>query len=785
MGRDAKKLELHKVLVRLSKLCNNPVSRQMVEELLPLMDKDILEERYAENQEALQVLRLAVPTATLRFSDVRPSIQHAMQGGILDVDDLILLMQFLMVSEEYVQAKKHLTIYPRLHEWAEHTQSFSSLWEKLNQSVDSDGKILDRASKKLYALRRAQVSLMVKIKNKMDDLIHSDAGRKLLQEQLVTIRNGRYVVPLKAEYKGKMQGIVHDQSSTGSTLFLEPSFAVELNNELKQNQLDEEEEIRRILREISQHISIQGELILQQISILGAVDFIFARARLSMEMEASSPNLNINGIIFLKQARHPLIQGHVVANDIILNEGFSCVIITGPNTGGKTIALKTLGLLVLMAKLGLDVPCENGSEVALFDQIFADIGDEQSIEQSLSTYSSHMMNIIRITQMVTSNSLVLLDELGAGTDPTEGAALASSLLEFFCQRGIRTMATTHFGELKAFAYKHPGVVNASVEFNTETLRPTYRLLMGTPGLSNALLIAKQLGLSSSIVERAQSYISHDELEISRMIADLEDKRKQAEEMQCETKRLSEEVTHLRMELESQEKRAEQKYRLMMEEAYEEAESIIQQARKGAEALIQELKIGLEKNDRNGQLQIANEIRMALRQDSNQWKEMKKASKSNASVEENTLKLGDRVRVLSLNQKGNVLSLPNAKGEMLVQIGIMKTNVTCDDVQKIQDEQTQHQGNLHTRIQKEKVKQISMEIDLRGHTSDEAYEELEKFIDDALLAGLPKIRIIHGKGTGALSRFTREYLRDHRQIASFHQAEPQEGGSGVTIAMFGQ
>ncbi|QRN86628.1 endonuclease MutS2 [Clostridia bacterium] len=781
IGKDARTLELDKILEKLWRLCNNALSQELVEELEPIRDLDILKERYRENKEAVDILRLGYPVPVLRFHDIREHLKRTQSGGVLDVIELSDIKDFLLLNEEVLAAKNVYSEYECLDEWVSHLQSFLSLKDRLVQTVDNDGRILDKASKKLHALRRSQITIAARIKSRMEDLVHSDSGKKLLQDQLVTIRNNRYVVPLKAEHRGKIPGIIHDQSATGSTLYLEPNFAVELNNELKQNELDEQEEIRRILREMSREIADSAKILASNIRIIGELDFIFARARLSKEMDATSPRLNQTGFVHLKQARHPLIQGHVVPNDIMLTEESRCVVITGPNTGGKTIVLKTLGLLILMAEMGLDLPCDTDSDVALFDYIYADIGDEQSIEQSLSTYSSHMTNIIRIINQVTEQSLVLLDELGAGTDPTEGAALASSLLEYFNEKGARIMATTHYGELKAFAYKHEGVINASVEFNTETLQPTYKLLMGTPGLSNALMVAKQLGLEQNIINRAKEYISEEELEISQMIQDLEEKRKQAHEMAEKTELLTLEVERLRSELENQERTYEEKHRVTMEKAYEEAEMVLVQAKRDAEELIKELKIGMKQNSREAQMNAANQARDKLKNKKSVWSDKKESYRATRSGSNTKLKLGDTVQVLSLGQKGNVLTLPNNKGEVQVQIGIMKTSVSVDDLQKTSSMEVKPERINQARMRSEKSKYISPEIDIRGCTSDEAYEVLEKYLDDAILAGLSNVRIIHGKGTGALQRFTTEYLKEHRSIQKYEMAEQNAGGSGVTIA----
>lgn len=779
---DYKKLELDKILNRLLTLSNNNLSKELVMAMKPHGDQDLLEVSFAENQEALSLLRLAIYVPVLRFEDIRAHLDRSLSGGVLDLVELSDIKNWVSLNEAFLDAGESFEKTPHLQEWIDPIMSMSSLKKRLDMTIDEDGDILDEASKKLHSLRRARLTISERIKNRMEALVQSEPGKKLLQDQLITIRNNRYVVPLKAQNKGKLPGIIHDQSSTGATIYVEPNFAVELNNNLQQNRLDEGEEIRKILREVSREVGTLAKDIHRNMRMLAMFDHIMARAKLSQEMDAVAPKLNCEGRVYLRAARHPLITGHVVPNDIMLDHDHSCVIITGPNTGGKTVVLKTLGLLVLMAKMGLNIPCDTHSEIALFDEVFADIGDEQSIEQSLSTYSSHMKNIIRIVNKVTPDSLVLLDELGAGTDPTEGAALASSLLKYFNDRHIRTMATTHYGELKVFAYQHDRVVNASVEFDHESLRPTYKLLMGTPGLSNALTIASSLGLSDELVASAKSYISEDELQISNMIEDLEDKRKETETMAAETATLREEVARLKETLAHQEERLAEKKRTTMEKAWEEANQIVLKAQYQAEEIIEMLKVDAQGLDKNAVLQMANEARSLLRDQKSSYTDQKKAYEKTDDQDYSNLKLGDTVQITSLNQKGHLLALPDRKGEVVVQVGIMKTTVSVEDIVRVKEDARPAKETYQRSIRTDKSKNISPSIDLRGTTSDEAYSLLEKYLDDALLAGLEKVRIIHGKGTGALMRFTQNYLESHPSVQDQHLADPREGGSGVTVVI---
>lgn len=780
LSKDHVSLELDKILDRLTRLTNNPLSRELVAEMELLDDIADLAVLYAENQEAMDILRLAFPLPTLRFADIRPHLERVRAGGSLDLVQLSDVLNWLSLHEDFYLASQALEGVPLLAEYAKSLTSFSKLRERCQQIVDEDQKMKDRASAKLYGLRRASVTMAERIKRKMQELVQSSAGKKLLQDQLITMRSNRYVVPLKAENKSKIPGIVHDQSATGATIYVEPSFAVELNNSLQQNKLDQAEEVRRILREISNYLASQADDLLRGLWTLARVDLIMARGRLALEMDGTAPLLNEEGIVYLKAARHPLIEGRVVANDIVLGKDYRSVIITGPNTGGKTVVLKTLGLLALMAKMGLFLPCDGGSKLAVFDRIFADIGDEQSIEQSLSTYSSHMKNIIRITRQVSARSLVLLDELGAGTDPSEGAALAASLIEFFNKKEARTMATTHYGELKIFAYDHDQVTNASVEFDHETLRPTFRLLMGTPGLSNALTIASSLGLSEGLIDRAKAYISQDELRVSQMLEDLEDKRKRAEAMGEETETLRQEVADLKAALASQESRLEEKKRRTMEAAYDQAEDILQAAKREAEEIVASFKKSLKGSDKADLLDKANRMRDKLKSKNEAYKEKKKGYEKKASLDLSAFKPGDRVRVRGLSQKADLLSLDKEKGEASLQVGIMKMTVPLADLEATSQEASS-QSPATARAHLGRSRQASSSVDLRGMTAEEAQATLDKYLDDVLLSSLSQVRIIHGKGTGALQAMTKSYLAAHPSIGDYHYAQAQEGGSGVTVA----
>ncbi len=781
LDRDAVKLELDKVLERVRALCNNPVSVEMIEALEPETDLELLEEEYQKNREASRVFSLDGEVPVLRFGEIRGALKHVEVGGILDPEDFRELHGVLQIQEETRRFLGELDDCPHFLSWLEELEDLEELSSQIGETVDEDGRILDRASRKLGDIRRSRTTLSGRIKSKMDALVNGEAGSKFLQDRLVTIRGDRYVVPLRAEYKGRIPGIIHDQSASGATLYVEPDFAVEMNNQIRQLALDEEEEIRKILKELTRQVGIRLGMIRRSLEALGRMDLVMARERYSREIGGTVPELNEHGVVELRQARHPLLTGHVVANDIVVGEEYRTVIITGPNTGGKTITLKTLGLLALMARVGLNLPCVVGSRMAVFSRVFADIGDEQSIEQSLSTYSSHMTNIIRILRESDSRSLVLLDELGAGTDPSEGAALAVSLLEQFHSRGLITVATTHYGELKAFAYNHDGVNNASVEFDNDSLAPTYRLLMGTPGLSNALTIAGKLGLDEQVIRRAKEYISGEELQISGMIQDLESKRKEAGIMKNQADELQREVIRLREELSLREREVEEKGRDALEKAYREAQEVMTQAQREAERIIGELRTGLEEGHRDRGLELSNRSREKLREQKSRLQDGGEQFARPRSVPKNLMP-GETVLVRSLGQKGSVLAPPDNKGEVSVQVGIMKITVPLEDLKREQKVQAKQERARYVSMGAEKGRDIRPELDLRGMTAQEALERLDKYLDDALLAGLDQVRIIHGKGTGALRKAVQDSLREHARIKSFREGESGEGGSGVSVAV---
>jgi len=664
---------------------------------------------------------------------------------------------------------------PILSEQTEQIPVLTELEHDIKRAVDENGEILDSASSTLREVR-SQIRIHEgRIRERLESMIRSKNAQKMLSDAIVTIRNDRYVIPVKQEYRHHYGGIVHDQSSSGQTLFIEPESIVQLNNQLKQLKLKEQEEIEKILRELSAKVQENADELLVIVQVMGDLDFIFAKAKLAKSMKASKPLMNREGYIRIHQARHPLLPiEEAVPNDIELGKDYTAIVITGPNTGGKTVTLKTIGLLTLMAQSGLQIPAQEGSEMAVFHSVFADIGDEQSIEQSLSTFSSHMVNIVDILKEVTGESLVLFDELGAGTDPQEGAALAISILDEVLEVGARVVATTHYPELKAYGYNRDGVINASVEFNVETLSPTYRLLIGVPGRSNAFEISERLGLNHKIIERARQYTGADTNEVENMIASLERSRKLAEKEEQEARDYLKSAEKLLKDLQNQMQEFYEKKEEMYSRAEREASKIVEKAKEEAEEIIRHLrKLRLEKNAEVKEHELI-EARKRL---SDAMPEIDKKTPQPKAKKTRSFMPGDEVKVLSFGQKGTILEKVDGN-EWLVQVGILKMNVNESDLEYIPSQKKVDPKPLATV--KGKDYHVGLELDLRGERYEDALIKVEKYIDDAVLAGYPRVSIIHGKGTGALRKGVQELLKRHRSVKSIRLGEAGEGGSGVTV-----
>lgn len=776
-------LEFDKIIERLiTRAATNP-GKERAENLRPFYHLEDVKAAMSETREASVALRLKGHAPLGGIRDIRPSLERARIGGMLHPADLLDIASTLRAGANLkrfilaVDEKEPLEIMRNL---AEMIQPLGALQEAINRAIDEHGEVSDAASPALRAARQEIRTLESRVRQKLESIIRSSSYQKMLQEQIITIRNNRYVVPVKPEYRQSFGGIVHDQSASGATLFIEPEAVVEINNRLREAEARETREIERILRELSGLVAGELDVLATNVEALGDLDFIFAKAYDAESSKATEPKLNDKGFLRLKKARHPLLPlEEAVPIDMELGRDFTALVITGPNTGGKTVSLKTIGLLTLMAMSGLFIPAEEDSETAVFSGVYADIGDEQSIEQNLSTFSGHMKNIVRILGEMDSNSLILFDELGAGTDPTEGAALAMAVIDHVYQRGARVVATTHYSELKAFAFNRAGIMNASVEFDEETLRPTYRLLLGVPGRSNAFAIASRLGLATEIIEAAKSHVGQEENQVDSMLASLEESRKKAEREEQTAAALRAETEKLREELQREREQLNREQETILRQAEERAQQAITAASKEAEEIIAELR-RMAREEQAGIKEhrlIDAKKRLEEAVPLLQGKNGRRLKQSIAHAPK-PVRPGDEVKVVSLGQKGHIVQ-DLGGGKYQVQIGLIKTAVEAEDLELIEPPPAQQ----HIRVPgvrspgRERVK---LELDLRGYKVEDAMVEIDKYLDDALLAGLSRVSIIHGLGTGQLRKGVQEYLRRHKSVSSFRFGVHGEGGLGVTI-----
>ncbi|MGV6997544.1 endonuclease MutS2 [Priestia megaterium] len=778
-------LEFNKVKEQLQKKVASSLGREKVANLIPSTQYEEVVKWQEATDEATTVLRLRGNVPLGGIFDVRSSVKRAEIGGTLSSNELLDVASTIYAARQVKQFIEQVVEdedlqLPIITEHIEKLMPLPEVEQTIKMSIDENGTVLDGASDQLRGIRQKLRSTESRIREKLESLIRSSSAQKMLSDAIVTIRNERFVIPVKQEYRSAYGGIVHDQSSSGATLFIEPQAIVTLNNELQEAKVKEKQEIERILIALTVQVAEVANELRQNVYLLGELDFMFAKGRYSHELKASKPKMNDRGYIKLVKAKHPLIaQEDVVANDIELGDQYTSIVITGPNTGGKTVTLKTLGLFTLMAQAGLQIPALDGSEMAVFKHVFADIGDEQSIEQSLSTFSSHMVNIVDILQKVDHESLVLFDELGAGTDPQEGAALAISILDQVYERGARVVATTHYPELKAYGYNREGVVNASVEFDIETLSPTYKLLIGVPGRSNAFEISKRLGLSAEVIERAKGYIGSETNKVENMIASLEDSRRQSEHELEEAEELRKEAQKLHKELQSQIIEFNEKRDKLYEKAEEKAQATVKAASEEAEKIISDLR---KMSQKNYALVKEHELIEARKRLEDAVPTLEKSKKKPAAPkkQERTLQAGDEVKVLSWGQKGTLVERVS-NNEWQVQMGIMKMKVKEKDLEYISSPKPVETKPLATV--KGKDYHVNLELDLRGERYENALIRVGKYIDDALLANYPRVSIIHGKGTGALRKGVQEYLKNHRSVKNIRFGEASEGGSGVTVVEF--
>lgn len=787
MDKALKVLEYDKIIEMLLDLTQGELARDLVEKLEPSNDIDDIKRMQEETSEAYRVLARYGDIDYSSATHIKHLVSKASLGSMLFIEDLYDIMQniFLVSSiKRYLKTAiddenlklKHLK---RLND---SLASLDELKKKLSTTIVSRDEIADNASSTLRNIRRSKKLKNQAIEDKLNSYITSDKTKKYLQDAIVTMREGRYVIPVKNEYRSSVEGMIHDISQKGSTVFIEPMAVVKLNNELRELENEEKKEIERILYELSSEVSEYKAYLETNEEALKSISFIFARARLAREMRATEPVLNDKGYVNLKNARHPLIpKDKVVPTTVELGDEYTSLIITGPNTGGKTVSLKTVGLITLMAKSGLNIPCDNNSSVAVFDKVYADIGDEQSIEQSLSTFSSHMKNIVHIVENAEYNDLVLFDELGAGTDPTEGAALAISILKLFRERRIRTMATTHYSQIKFYALTSEGVKNASMEFNVDTLSPTYRLIIGIPGKSNAFEISKRLGLDQKIIDSAKELLNENDTRFEDVLKAIEEDRTEIENKRIKINEENEEIERLREKLENKNKKLEEKQEAIINKAKEEAREIVKKAKSESAFIIDELKdiSSLSKKEDRRRLQEAKDYLREL-EDENRLK-IKDNKKRTKEIPKD-IKLGESVRIISIDKFGEVETLPDDKGDLNIQVGIMSVRSNINDIERSESKEEVKVEKKTKSINKAKSKNISSEINLIGRTVDEAILLLDKYLDDAYLARLKEVRIIHGKGTGTLRDAVRKYLQNSKHVIEYREADYTEGGSGATVAV---
>ena len=785
-AKSLKILEFNKVIDLLVNYASSEGGKSMCAGLVPMDNINDIENALTQTNDALSRIFARGSVSFSGTRDVTMSVRRLEVGSTLSVMELLAISSTLDAVtrvRSYLRTEDTEIRSDSLDVFFDALEPLTLLNNEIKRCIISEEEISDDASSSLKTIRRQMKNANERIHTELNSILNSQTMRSYLQDGVVTTRNGRYCIPVKSEYKSQVQGMVHDQSSTGSTFFIEPMAIVRLNNEIKELELKEKEEIERILAELSAQAAQYTAQLLTDYQTLTSLDFIFAKGSFAKAYNCSMPVMNTDGIIRIKQGRHPLIdRNKIVPIDIRLGDEFDTLIITGPNTGGKTVTLKTVGLLTLMGQSGLHIPARDGSTLSVFREIFADIGDEQSIEQSLSTFSSHMRNIVNILNHADRQTLVLFDELCAGTDPTEGAALAISIIDKLHRQGIRTLATTHYSEIKLYALSEPGVANACCEFDVETLSPTYRLLIGIPGKSNAFAISGKLGLSADIIEAASARIGADDKAFEDLISDLETSRVTIEKEREEIETYKKEVKELRERLAAKNERIDERRDKILKDANEQAANILREAKEYADEAIRTFnRHGLtaremeEQRSKIREKKEKAEAKLVLKNTG------KKAGKISAS----DLTIGTRVKVLSLNLEGTVSTLPNPKGDLFVQMGILRSQVNLKDLEILQDKEDTITGTKTGagNIKLSKTMSISQEINLIGLTVDEAMVELDKYLDDAYLSKIPQVRIVHGKGTGALRSAVHNKLKRTKYIKEFRLGVFGEGETGVTIAEF--
>ena len=781
-------LEYKKIIAQLKREMGSAASAKLADELTPLTSEKIIKEELRSTTEAVDLIVRKGPLPTGGLYDIREALLLAKKGGSLTMRQLLEVQNVLGISSEVV-AFMHDDALPELKyigEMVDLIVEFTALEKEISRCILTEDEMADNASPKLKDIRRSIHQQNQAIKNKLSRIITSSSNKTYLQDAIVTMRDGRYVIPVKQEYRSFFPGMVHDQSKGGATLFIEPQGVVELNNKLRELEVEEQLEIARILAELSSRVAEHYREIRSNLELLTKLDFIMAKGKLSCKMHASEPKIDKDGELRLISARHPLIEyKKAVPVDIRIGGDYRTLIITGPNTGGKTVSLKTAGLLVMMAQSGLHIPASHASTLPIFGEVFADIGDEQSIEQSLSTFSSHMKNIVSIIDKASYDSLVLVDELGAGTDPTEGAALAIAILERFYDSGALTMATTHYNELKKYALATSGVENAAMEFDVETLTPTYRLLIGVPGKSNAFEISKKLGLSESVIERASEHIKHGDMEFENVISSIEDDKRKAAADRLDAESMRAEIEERLKKLEEKEKAISEKRADIIAEAKREARELLRETKSAVKDVQKDLrrlqKSGAHTNLNTGALEKS---RRKINEAEDLVSEKVVKQVNSEPVSADTLKIGDRVKLLTIGQNGTILSLPDEKGNLMINIGALKVKARLQDLMLInegKDRKPQAKSSSkYGSLLRSKSSSVSASINVMGKNLEDALADVEKYLDDVYMAGLDMVSIIHGRGGGILKDGIRQMLKRKKYVDSYGAASYNDGGEGVTL-----
>ena len=785
-----KKLEFDKVIGQLADHAVSAPGRSLCQALTPSDNVYEIRRWQKETSEAFTLLVSRGRPVFSGLKDIRQSMERTAKGAILTMEELLDIAGLLTGTEMMKTYGKHVRedeSYPCLDPIFMGLNPLSAIEREIRRCIASEEEMFDHASPKLASIRKEIRINQERVRSHLQSMLHSATYKSMLQDAVITQRNGRYCIPVKAEYKGSVPGMVHDQSGSGSTVFVEPMAVVQLNNRATELALEEEKEIRRILAELSALVHGAASELLDDLDLLVQLDFLFAKAKLALDQDAVEPVLSESMEIDLKNARHPLLKkSTVVPITIYIGQGFTTLVVTGPNTGGKTVTLKTLGLLQAMGQAGLHIPASGQPKLAVLDQIFADIGDEQSIEQSLSTFSSHMVNIVEILKKVTPFSLVLFDELGAGTDPVEGAALANAILEHLRSRKILTVATTHYSELKVYALSTEGVENASCEFDINTLQPTYRLLIGVPGKSNAFAISRRLGLTEDIIDHAKTLLESNDVQFEEMMTDLELRRRAQEEEQARIESLRKEADRLKNQAESEKRTLEKQKEAVLQKAREEARDILQKAKSEADETLREMN-RLIREGQTVDIRTLEQMRTRLREEANKARKQseKEVENTGKAIRPEDLKPGVQIKMKGFDQICVVQQEPDNRGRLMIQAGIMKMQIKVSDVESIEGEETQKQtkssgGKTTGAGSFGKAQSIHLEVDLRGMTTEEALGVLDKYLDDAYLAGVPKVTVIHGKGTGVLRKACQTFLKRSKLVKSYRLGNYGEGESGVTI-----